>query len=344
MEMTNTLVVPVSEISAVGQARRKAQEIASRLGFDEGDAGKLSIVVTEAATNLAKHAGGGEILLGALEANGIGGVQVLALDRGPGIANVLRSLGDGYSTAGSPGTGLGAIQRLAGQFDIYSSPGLGTAILARLWAGSTPALRPRPGLEFAGIAATRPGESVCGDAWAAHQNHGRAAFLIADGLGHGPEAALAAREAVRIFQAAPETAPGDLIDRVHGALRSTRGAAVAVADLNLATRSLCFAGIGNISATILSDGRTRSLVSHNGTVGHQMRRVQEFTYPWPDDGLLVLHTDGLATHWDLAAYAGLGARHPALIAGVLYRDFKRGRDDVTVVVAREARDGRPTGP
>ena len=49
-----------------------------------------------------------------------------------------------------------------------------------------------------------------------------------------------------------------------------------------------------------------------------------------------MHSDGLTTHWTLERLPGLAARHPSLIAGVLYRDFKRGRDDVTVVVARGA--------
>src|SRR5262249_26959913 len=161
---------------------------------------------------------------------------------------------------------------LASQFDIYSRPGLGTAVLARVWAGSARPAAGRPALEFAGLAATRPGEATCGDAWAVHLSQQRAAFLVADGLGHGPQAARAAHEAVRIFRDAPGTAPAALLDRVHGALQSTRGAAVAVAELDLSTGSLTYAAIGNVSATILSDGRTRSLISHNGTVGYQVRR------------------------------------------------------------------------
>jgi hypothetical protein len=78
----------------------------------------------------------------------------------------------------------------------------------------------------------------------------------------------------------------------------------------------------------------RHLVSYNGTVGHTLRKLQEFAFPWPRDALLVLHSDGLGTHWDFNAYPGLTSRHPALIAAVLYRDYDRGRDDVSVVVIR----------
>ena len=75
------------------------------------------------------------------------------------------------------------------------------------------------------------------------------------------------------------------------------------------------------------------MVSYNGTVGHEVRKIREFTYLWPKGGLLVMHSDGLGTQWRLDRYPGLIARHPSLIAGVLYRDFNRGRDDVTVLVA-----------
>ena len=83
------------------------------------------------------------------------------------------------------------------------------------------------------------------------------------------------------------------------------------------------------------------MVSHNGTVGHVTRKVQEFVYPWLPGALVIMHSDGLGTQWSLERYPGLALRDPALIAGVLYRDFQRGRDDVTVLVAREAARGRP---
>ena len=138
--------------------------------------------------------------------------------------------------------------------------------------------------------------------------------------------------AVRGFDEDPFLQPRPRIEAAHRAMSGTRGAAVAVARLELGAQSMTYAGVGNISGSLLSQKTSRGLVSHNGTVGHQMRKVQEFEYPWPDRGLLVLHSDGLQTRWTLEAYPGLAARHPGVIAGVLYRDFKRGRDDVTVVV------------
>lgn len=82
------------------------------------------------------------------------------------------------------------------------------------------------------------------------------------------------------------------------------------------------------------------MISHNGTVGHTMRKVQEFVYPWVAGSLLVMHSDGLGTQWRIDDRAGLRDEHPQLIAGVLYRDFKRGRDDATIVVVGDEGEER----
>jgi anti-sigma regulatory factor (Ser/Thr protein kinase) len=304
-----------------------------RAGFDEAEAGKVALVVTEVASNLVKHAGGGDLLVRAVE---YGGIEVLALDRGPGMANLGHCLRDGFSTAGTPGTGLGAISRLAGLFDIYTAANAGTALLARLL--------PRPGsrndpvraLDVGSVHLPHPGEPVCGDGWAVEQRPGREVILVVDGLGHGLLAAEAARLAVRIFRENSQLNPVEILQTIHAALRSTRGAAAAVAELNLDAQLLRFAGVGNISGSVFAAGVSRSAVSQNGTLGHEARRFQEFSYPFPRGALLVMHSDGLATHWRLDQYTGLAARHPGLVAGVLYRDFKRGRDDVTVLAVREA--------
>jgi anti-sigma regulatory factor (Ser/Thr protein kinase) len=330
--------IRVEETSQTAEARRTAREMALEMGLDESGAERVAIVATEACTNLLKHAGGGQILLQTAsdEPGSVPLLELLAVDQGPGMSNLDSCIRDGYSTGSTPGQGLGAIQRLSKQSDFYTLPGKGTALLARWWSpqnGWTPASSIRIGA----VNVSKPGEDACGDAWGAVWSDQDLGIIVADGLGHGLDARLASTEAVRQFQESPELAPRPLLLRVHQALRSTRGAAVAVARIDAVRGQLTFAGVGNVSARVYSGTESRqNLVSLNGTAGHQCERIQEFNYPWPADGLLVMHSDGLATGTALDAYPGLAARDPALIAAVLYRDFCRGRDDATVVVAKAA--------
>ena len=337
------VVVGVDDASRIGEARRAADALAVTIGLDDAARGTLAVVVTEAATNLARHAQHGRVLFAAVGEPGARvGIEILALDDGPGIPNVGRALEDGFSTAGTAGEGLGAIRRMAGDFDLYSRPGAGngagTALLARVWqAAPSPGAPAAPAMLAGVVCVALAGERACGDGWLVLQQRDRTLVVLADGLGHGPDAALAASEAIRVILAHDDASPAGLIDAAHGALRATRGAAMAVAAIDARRGVVLFAGVGNIAATIVGSDGGRSLASHNGTVGHVMRRVQEFSYPWTPDATLVVHSDGLSTRWRPESYPGLQRHDPAVMAGVLFRDFARARDDATVVVVREAR-------
>jgi Stage II sporulation protein E (SpoIIE) len=187
-----------------------------------------------------------------------------------------------------------------------------------------------------GLALAMAGETACGDAWTQVREGDLVTILLADGLGHGPDAALAAHAAVREVRTGL-TAEA-LVQRMHAALQPTRGAAAAVARLNLRTGALDFAGIGNIAATIVDGASTRSLASMPGTLGHRVARFRSFPQEVPPGALLVLHSDGCRSGWDLSRYPGAQRRDPLVVAALLIRDFERGRDDVSVVVARTARD------
>jgi anti-sigma regulatory factor (Ser/Thr protein kinase) len=331
------IVIIIDEPSKAGEARRLAKAMSERLGFDETNCGKAAIVVTEAATNLHKHAQHGEIILQGFLREGTVGLEILALDKGPGMTDVGRCMADGFSTAGSPGNGLGAMSRLSRHFEIHSSIDYGTVAVARLWQGPPPSREDPAFLEVGVVNLPMAGEDVCGDAWAVKEAEGRTVVMIADGLGHGLLAAEASREAVESFRKNSSLSTEQILRTAHDLLRKTRGAAMAVTLIDSGLGEARFCGIGNISGVILSpkEARSASMVSHNGTVGHTIRKVQEFVYPWSSDSLLIMHSDGLATHWNLDRYPGLMAQHPSLISSVLYRDFSRKRDDVTVLVGRE---------
>jgi anti-sigma regulatory factor (Ser/Thr protein kinase) len=339
--LPESIRIAIEEQSQTGEARRLARTLASESGLDDVRVEQVAIVVTEVCTNILKHGRNGEILLRNTDGddlNSTAALEILALDQGPGMSNLDRSLRDGFSTGSSPGQGLGAIVRLSAESDFYTLMDRGTGVLARwLHPPVTPALERIGALRVGAINVCKPGQEVCGDSWGIHQSADESVVLMADGLGHGLEAKMASREAVRTLQANPDLGPGELINRVHQALRSSRGAAVAVAKIDRVRQVITYSGIGNISAQIYSGGKPcQHLVSVNGTAGHQTQRVREFEYAWPEAGMLVLHSDGLATNAGLEAHPGLASHDPTLIAGILYRDFTRRNDDATLVVAKAA--------
>jgi anti-sigma regulatory factor (Ser/Thr protein kinase) len=331
----------VDDTSQVGEARRAGEALADALGLKETDRGTLAIIITEVATNLARHARQGRILLSPVGTGASAGVQVIAIDEGPGIANVGRALEDGYSTGGTSGHGLGAIRRMATSFDIYSRPGdksgSGTIIEATVRPSSSARapLSAAAGAEFGVVCTSYDWGRVCGDAWLVLEQRERTLVVIADGLGHGPEAATASSEAIRVICDMSDASLTQMVDASHLALRATRGAACAIASIRPDQRAIEFAGIGNITAALhFADGTTRSLASLNGTVGHSMRKVQEFRYECPLGGLLLMHSDGINSRWKLDNYPGLTQHHPALSAGAVFRDALRGTDDATVIALR----------
>jgi anti-sigma regulatory factor (Ser/Thr protein kinase) len=337
--MPESLRLLIDESSKTGEARRLARNMAEGLGLGEILSEHVSIVVTEACSNLLKHAERGELIIHSVT-EGLGSVpflELLVLDHGPGMEDLQRCLQNGYSTSGTLGQGMGAILRMSKAADFYSIPGKGTGILARWWGGTQAVPSGSGGFLVSAVNIPKAGEEVSGDAWASVQSGDQLTVLVADGLGHGIEANLASSQAVRILRENPHLAPQALLERCHLALRSTRGAAIAAARIDRAHQQLRFAGIGNITAKIYSNQRAaQHLVSVNGTAGHQTEKLREFSYPWPADGVLQVHSDGLSSGAGVEAYPGLAARDPALIAGVLYRDFGRGRDDATVVIAKAA--------
>lgn len=313
--------VTVREQTDIAEARRQAAALAQSVGFDEVETGRVAIVATELATNIVRHGGGGEMLVSRQGEQ----VELIALDKGRGMGDVAACLVDGFSTGGTSGQGLGAISRQASAFGVFSRPGQGAAVLARLGPEAAPPT-------VAAVRIPYPGEQVCGDDWRWRSDEGAITLMVADGLGHGILASEAAAAAAQTFEQRPIAAPDQILQAAHGALRPTRGAAVAVARLE--PHRVSFAGVGNIAGVVASAQGSRKMISHNGTLGHVAKRFQAFDYPVTGPYVVVMHSDGLATSWSLESYPGLIFSDPALIAAVLYRDFNRGRDDVTVVVAR----------
>lgn len=320
-------VYPVDDSSRIGEIRRASIVMAREEGLDETLTGNAALVATEISTNLFKHARNGEVFLSRLSNYSQPGLEMLAVDRGPGM-DLNRCLVDGYSSATTPGNGLGSIARLSQEFDAYSEPGKGTVLVARIRHSRASKTA------IAGLVKPIAGEDVSGDAWAFRQQDQEIALIVADGLGHGVLAARAATEAVSAFRRGTDFSPAALLQQVHGALRQTRGAAVAVAHINHLTLEVRYAGIGNISGVLIGKDKSTAMISHNGTAGYHSPRLQEFSYRISEPAIIVMHSDGLHSGWTLDGHPGLRRRDPSVIAGVLYRDLTRIRDDACVAVLK----------
>ena len=253
------------------------------------------------------------------------------------MSNVAACLADGYSSAGTAGHGLGAVIRQSHFVDIGSWPGIGTAVLARVSAGTAdPARRHRHAADLgrrlgrqcrARTSAAIPGAfPIAG---------GVRTLLVADGLGHGPEAAEAAVEAVRLFHRYNGHTVPDLLEYIHGGLaRHARRRGLDRALRSAGQARSIFSGIGNVAGVIArqwrdSDGWCRC----RAPPGFNARKIQSFEYPfepaWSSCTPTGLRRAGRSTAIPISP-----ALHPTLIAAVLYRDLTRHRDDATVLVAK----------
>ncbi|EGX57512.1 magnesium or manganese-dependent protein phosphatase [Streptomyces zinciresistens K42] len=339
--------VPVHDTTRVRDARLAARDAGRHAGLDEDRVSAAELVATELATNLLKHAGGGRVLLDvvgpavpAYDDERALQVQIVAVDHGPGIPDTGAALRDGFTTADSLGAGLGTCRRTADDFCLHSVPGRGTVVLARIAAhpdrrATGPAPHP---VRAGGINIPLAGGEFSGDAWACVRTADRVTLMLADGLGHGPAAADASTAATRALRQAPQLPPADLLRRLHDALRHTRGAAVAVAQLDFTTGRLSFAGVGNAGARLRRGDDWQGLVSRPGIVGaHLPAHLPHHQEQWTPDCLLVLHSDGLPSRWSPgpAAHAA-SSLDPAVIAASIVRDTSSParpvRDDTAVAV------------
>ncbi|HET6329082.1 MAG TPA: ATP-binding protein, partial [Planctomycetaceae bacterium] len=202
------VVIPVSDSSHVGEVRRRINQLAGDAHLSPSDSGNAAIVATELATNLARYATGGEMIVGCMTADddSPGWVEMLSVDRGPGIPDVARCLEDGHSTGGGRGEGLGAMRRLSTEWDVFSLPSSesevgGSILFSRVTHKSKPL--PKTAFTWGAVSRPAPHEVRCGDGWRIAERPGELTLMMVDGLGHGEGAAAAADEAGDVFDADP---------------------------------------------------------------------------------------------------------------------------------------------
>lgn len=328
----------ITDESMIGYARRELKTLC-----DEADCNEIkenaAVVITELASNGIKHAHDSSIIIKYIENSKRSGLEIIYMDKGPGF-DVEQVTHDGFSTAGSMGIGLGAIQRLSDECYIYSKPGKGTCIVCRLFVKrsnvphSIQTLITRKAFEYSHICVAIAGQDYCGDDVAVYIHNNYCLCMVADGLGHGEYAHQAAVLAKDIFYDNIEKEPDDIIGKMHKALYTTRGAAVSIAKIIPDESKVVYAGIGNISGALIGQKRV-NMVSHNGTLGMDTIKIQTFIYPWNKNDILIMHSDGISAKWDLGEYQDVVYQDLSLISGVIFRDYHRPKDDASLLILKE---------
>jgi anti-sigma regulatory factor (Ser/Thr protein kinase) len=330
----------ISDRSYISSSRKDIAKLAEQIGFGDEQKGKIDILVSEMVSNLIKHnAVDGEILVKAIDEDGLQGIEIICVDNGPGMHDLKRMMEDGVSTYGSKGEGLGAIKRMSDDFDIYSLAGVGTFILSRVFLKQESAsfpIRPRKKtVEIKAVMVPKAGESLCGDGWAAIEKQDQLIVIATDGLGHGKDAHAASVEAINVFISCMICVPSEILKLIHNSIKKSRGIVGGIANINLKDGTLSYCGIGNIGGRIFSKEGTKSLISYNGTIGHNVPNTfKNHSLKWEPSNLLVLHSDGLKSRWDMAKYPGIERHDASLIAAILYKDNTRKRDDALVLIVR----------
>lgn len=307
------------------------------LGFSAEKIGKLQIVVSELISNLLKFGERNrELLWKTISHIGEDGIEILALDKGPGINSMGQALEDGFSTSGTAGEGLGAVQRQSDFFELYSWPEKGTIVLSRFFVDENFSHSAEP-LPFAALSVPKPNEKLCGDGYMVEYEPESQLLniLVIDGLGHGPGAYEAAQAAIEVYKYLPKDSPNQILKEIHQQINKTRGGVAMALKYHFQEKVLSICGVGNISGKTISVNSQKDFFSFNGIVGHVMSpRIQDQTLPWERGNLLILHSDGLSSRWDISQYAQIQKYDPAILAACLYRDYSRKNDDTTVIVCK----------
>lgn len=311
------------------EIHRKAIEI----GISEKRTAEVDLIVAEITSNLYKYAIDGEILAGTFNGAGNPYIEIICIDNGPGIINPSRMLQDGLSTTNTLGHGLGSIKRLSDEFDIYSMNGWGTIVLSRVYL-KEPTKLASP-VEVRSIVIAKQGESTSGDGFMMKATKDSYKFMLADGLGHGPEANTAVNEAEKCFRIFPDPDPVETLRFLHNSIKRTRGMVANVISFDLKSKMWSATGVGNIGVRWLGPNTSKNHMSYNGIVGHNIpntMNVQQYAADMYNQ--VVLTSDGIKTRWDMAKYPAIQKCDPSILAAAIYKDHARHTDDMSVVVIK----------
>lgn len=341
--------LPIHDETDVGFARRSVRVMAERAPFSQEQLAHIDLLSTELASNLVVHrAVEGHLFFQLVSRGDNIGIEIVSVDRGPGIPSVHEAMRDGYSIRGSLGIGLGTVSRCADVFDIHSLPvgrecfsprfwrPEGTLVLAQKWLA--PLATTEEAWRVVGHTEPCPGERYNGDGFRVWKTSERLRAVVCDGLGHGLFAHEVTQKVLAFCEDHLWAPPIVLLTEMHPHLRKTRGCAIAIVDIDRAEGSLSYIIIGNIGIRMYPRANA-SFLPHRGILGlHRLPTLRLRTVDWRPDATLLISSDGLSHRWELekvTASPHLLSHEPSLLRHLLLRDHRRSSDDVTLLILRE---------
>ena len=325
----------IDDRSYVSYIKREIHNLVVAEGFGSQKIGEVDIVVSELTSNLVKFAVEGQLLYRiGTDDEGVF-FEIYCIDNGSGIRNLSRMMQDGASSSATLGQGLGAITRLSHTSNVYTLPNWGTVVYSKIYKQDVTATALKKGIELGAVQVCCPGETVCGDGYAVKKMGNGYQFFMGDGLGHGVHAHEAANEAIAAFKECKEKSPAEVLRYINMSVKKTRGLVATVAYLNYETQKWLMCGIGNISTSLYTGLSSKNYTPYNGIVGHNIpRTLNDSVSEVEKYQMLIMHSDGLRTRWNLSDLPGILKYDPNIISAVLYKDNARHNDDMTVFAAK----------
>jgi len=314
--------------------KKEIHRAATEAGMSASRISELDLVVAEMTSNLFKYSDDGEILMGVFHNEGSPYIELISIDNGPGMANPARMMQDGVSTTNTLGHGLGSMKRLSDDFDLYSQPGWGTIVLSRVYSDPEKAKVKYP-VVIRPIVVFKPGETTSGDGFVFKKTDQYVKMMLADGLGHGPEANKAVKEAAAVFKVFPDYSPTETLRFIHNSIKKTRGAVINITGYEAGKKMWTTAGVGNIALRLIGPGTMRNHMSYNGIVGHNIPgSMNDQQYPADQFNQVMICSDGIKTRIELTKYPQIAKHDQAVLAAAIYKDHARKNDDMSVIMAK----------
>ncbi|MES2810499.1 MAG: ATP-binding protein [Bacteroidota bacterium] len=314
--------------------KKEIHRMATEGGINPARINELDLIVAEMTSNLFKYSDDGELLMGVFANGDNPYVELISIDNGPGMINPSRMMQDGISTTNTLGHGLGSMKRMSDTFELYSQIGWGTIVLSRVYSNPEKP-KAKHNIIMRPIVVFKPGEKTSGDGFIYKKTDKYFKLMLADGLGHGPEANRAVNEAAAAFKVFPDYSPADTIRFIHSTIKKTRGAVISIVGYDNARKVWTSTGVGNIAVRFMGPVNFKNQMSYNGIVGHNIpNTMNDQEYTAEEFNQVMLCSDGIKTRIDMARYPMMYKYDLTVLAAAIYKDHARRTDDMSVVIAK----------